>query len=114
MKLAKISTTDLAYIEKGSGLPVVLVHGFPLDHSMWDAQIDALASAYRVIAPDVRGFGRSPLGNVDDEAGISMEQFADELNEFVDVIGVSDPFVMAGFSMGGYIAWQFVRKYGAR
>jgi len=114
MKTARISTTDVAYVEKGSGVPVLLLHGFPLDHSMWSSQIDALADRYRVIAPDVRGFGQSPLGIVDEVAGILMVQYADELAEFVDAVAVKEPFVLAGFSMGGYIAWQFVRKHDQR
>ena len=114
MKSVKISTTDLAYVDQGRGLPILLVHGFPLDHTMWAAQIDALAKSYRVIAPDVRGFGESPLGEANADAGISMAQYADELAELVDAIAIKEPFVLAGFSMGGYIAWQFFRKHGDR
>jgi pimeloyl-ACP methyl ester carboxylesterase len=106
-----ISTTDLAYVDRGSGLPVLLVHGFPLDHSMWNAQIDALADRARVIAPDLRGFGQSPLGSADPATGISMEQFADDLAELLDALSIKESIVLAGFSMGGYIAWQVVRKY---
>lgn len=114
MKRVRISTTELAYVERGDGAPILLVHGFPLDHTMWAAQIEALAPAFRVIAPDLRGFGQSPLGRVDESAGISMEQYADELAEFVDALAIHEPLVLAGFSMGGYVAWQFVRKHGSR
>jgi pimeloyl-ACP methyl ester carboxylesterase len=104
----------LAYIDRGQGPPVLLVHGFPLDHTMWSAQIEALAAHARVIAPDLRGFGQSPLGKVDPQHGISMEQYADELAEFLDALNIAEPIILAGFSMGGYIAWQFVRKHGDR
>jgi pimeloyl-ACP methyl ester carboxylesterase len=104
----------LAYIDRGQGTPILLVHGFPLDHTMWNAQIGALAAHARVIAPDLRGFGQSPLGQVDPERGISMEQYADELTELLDALHIEEPIILAGFSMGGYIAWQFVRKYGDR
>jgi 3-oxoadipate enol-lactonase len=116
MKTAKISTGELAYIDRGTGQPVLLVHGFPLDHTMWDAQIEALCNHARVIAPDLRGFGQSPLGPVDPTHGITMEHYADDLAEFLDVlpIGPDQPIVFVGLSMGGYIAWQFVRKYVAR
>jgi pimeloyl-ACP methyl ester carboxylesterase len=114
MKSARISTTELAYVDVGHGRPILLVHGFPLDHSMWAAQIAALSDNYRVIAPDLRGFGRSPLGAVDPVAGISMEQYADELVELLDALAIREPIVLAGFSMGGYIVWQFVRKHGDR
>src|SRR4029078_1560002 len=116
MKTAKISTGELAYIDRGVGQPVLLVHGFPLDHTMWDAQIEALCKHSRVIAPDLRGFGKSPLGSVDPVNGITMERYADDLAELLDVLqlGTDQPIVFVGLSMGGYIAWQFVRKYAAR
>jgi pimeloyl-ACP methyl ester carboxylesterase len=111
MNTIALSHGEVSYIDHGRGAPVLLIHGFPLDHTMWNAQIDALAPRARVIAPDLRGFGQSPLGIVDPERGISMEQYADELAELLDAIGIHEPLVLAGFSMGGYIAWQFVRKY---
>lgn len=116
MKSATISTGQLAYVDRGAGQPVLLVHGFPLDYTMWDAQIDALADHARVIAPDLRGFGQSPLGSADPEHGISMERYADDLVELLDAIKpvIDVPIVLVGFSMGGYIAWQFVRKYPER
>jgi len=116
MKSATISTGQLAYVDRGAGQPVLLIHGFPLDHTMWDAQIDALVEHARVIAPDLRGFGQSPLGSADSERGISMERYAGDLAELLDAITptIQEPIVLVGFSMGGYIAWQFVRKFPER
>ncbi len=114
MKTISLATVDIACIDQGSGTPVLLVHGFPLDHTMWDAQISALAKKHRVIAPDLRGFGKSSLGEVDPARGILMEQYADDLAKLLDKLEVREPIVLVGFSMGGYIAWQFVRKYAAR
>jgi 3-oxoadipate enol-lactonase len=114
MQRAALSTAEIAYVDRGAGLPVLLVHGFPLDHSMWREQIGVLAKQCRVIAPDLRGFGRSTLGDCDHQRGISMEQYADDLAELLDVLAIRDPIVLVGFSMGGYIAWQFVRKYASR
>jgi pimeloyl-ACP methyl ester carboxylesterase len=116
MKSAAISTGQLAYIDRGAGQSILLVHGFPLDHTMWDAQIEALAEHARIIAPDLRGFGQSPLGSADPERGISMERYADDLAELLDAItpAITEPIIFVGFSMGGYIAWQFVRKYRKR
>ena len=114
MNHIKLSQGALAHIDRGHGAPVFLVHGFPLDHSMWNAQIEALAEHTRVIAPDMRGFGQSPLGDVDPDRGISMEQYADELAELLDDLKIVEPIVLVGLSMGGYIAWQFVRKYADR
>lgn len=101
---------DLHVTDVGSGPPVLLVHGFPLDHTMWRGQIDALSRHHRVIAPDLRGFGRS--GVAPGTAG--MEQFADDLAALLDALGVTQPVTFCGLSMGGYIAWQFQRKYAAR
>jgi pimeloyl-ACP methyl ester carboxylesterase len=114
MKRAALSTVELAYIDRGTGPPVFLVHGFPLDHTMWLSQIEAIAQSWRVIAPDLRGFGQSTLGSADPRAGVSMERYADDLAELLDIVGITEPIVLAGFSMGGYVAWQFVRKYVAR
>jgi pimeloyl-ACP methyl ester carboxylesterase len=114
MNSVKISTTTLAYVDQGRGTPILLVHGFPLDHTMWEPQIGALSTRYRVIAPDLRGFGQSPLGEADAKNGITMEQYADDLAHFLDALKITEPIVYVGFSMGGYIGWQFVRKHGSR
>lgn len=114
MNTAELSTTKLAYVDRGTGPAILLVHGFPLDHTMWAAQIESLARRYRVIAPDLRGFGRSPLGAIDPSQGVSMEQYADDLAELLDALQIAEPIVLVGLSMGGYIAWQFVRKYPER
>ncbi len=116
MKSANLSTGDLVYIDRGAGQPVLLVHGFPLDHTMWNAQIDTLSERVRVIAPDLRGFGDSPLGAADPDRGISMERYAVDLVELLDGLNppINQPIILVGFSMGGYVAWQFVRKYPAR
>jgi pimeloyl-ACP methyl ester carboxylesterase len=114
MQRATLSSIELAYVDRGAGTPVLLIHGFPLDHTMWDAQVHALSQQCRVIAPDLRGFGESTLTAGDAEHGVSMEQYADNLAELLDAITIREPVVIAGFSMGGYIAWQFVRKYPDR
>lgn len=114
MKTAKLSRTQMAYVDQGEGVPVLLVHGFPLDHSMWDAQVKALSARARVIAPDLRGCGQTPLAPGDGERGISMEDYANDLAELLDAIDVREPIVLVGFSMGGYVAWQFVRQHGHR
>lgn len=114
MNKAAISNTSLAHIDCGQGPPILLIHGFPLDHTMWNPQIDALSQHYRVIAPDLRGFGQSPLGQIDPTRGVSMEQFADDIAELLDGLNVAEPIFLIGLSMGGYIAWQFVRKYPER
>ena len=116
MKTVPVDGIELALVDRGSGPPVVLLHGFPLDHTMWDSQIDALAPSYRVIAPDLRGFGESrldvtalPLG-----ATMTMERLADDLAKLLDVLDIGEPVALGGLSMGGYIAMEFYRKYRSR
>jgi pimeloyl-ACP methyl ester carboxylesterase len=76
---------------------------------MWEGQIDGLSDEYRVIAPDLRGFGRS---DVVDTA--SMEEFAGDLVALLDTLIINQPVALCGLSMGGYIAWQFWRRFGNR
>jgi len=110
MKIQTVNGVRLATVDRGRGTPLLLVHGFPLDHTMWSAQIDALAERCRVIAPDLRGFGRSEVT----EGKVSMEQFADDLAALVGALGVDEPVVFCGLSMGGYVAWPFWRRHASR
>jgi pimeloyl-ACP methyl ester carboxylesterase len=66
-----------------------------------------------VIAPDLRGFGRSPAPAASDGT-TTMEQFADDTAGLLDALGINEPVVLCGLSMGGYVAFQFQRKYGSR
>ena len=115
MKTAAMNTIELADVklavaERGAGAPLLLVHGFPLDHSMWRGQLDGLADEFRLIAPDLRGFGASGLG----EAAVSMERYADDLAELLDALAIDEPVHFCGLSMGGYVAWQFCKRHKAR
>jgi pimeloyl-ACP methyl ester carboxylesterase len=110
MKKLTVDGTQLATLDEGDGVPLLLVHGFPLDHSMWRGQIDVLAKHCRVIAPDLRGFGASGVT----EGTVTMEWFADDLARLLDGLAVSEPVVFCGLSMGGYIAWPFWRKHRDR
>jgi len=78
---------------------------------MWAGQIDSLSSRCRVIAPDLRGFGRSR--KITDEK-VTMADFADDLAGLLDALKISEPIVFCGLSMGGYIALKFWRSYAAR
>jgi pimeloyl-ACP methyl ester carboxylesterase len=110
MQIIQTSIVRLAMLEAGSGIPVLFVHGFPLSHAMWRPQIEGLAAHCRVIAPDLRGFGESEVSS----GKVTLEQFADDLAALVDCLGVTEPVVFCGLSMGGYIAWPFWRKHRAR
>ncbi len=110
MKRLAVGTIEMAYIERGEGMPVVLVHGFPLDHTMWETQIEPLARAFRVIAPDLRGFGHSGAS----DGAVTMEQMADDLAGLLDAMGIDEPVALCGLSMGGYVAFQFWRRHRRR
>ena len=96
---------------RGEGPPLLLVHGFPLNHTMWSDQLADLASDFRLVAPDLRGFGQS--GVVTDES-ITMDRFADDLNDLLDALDIDEPVIYCGLSMGGYIGFRFVEKYADR
>jgi pimeloyl-ACP methyl ester carboxylesterase len=105
-----IGDCDLNVHVSGDGQPLLLVHGFPLDHTMWQAQIDALADRCHVIAPDLRGFGGSgTAGDV-----LTMQALADDLAALLDAMSIDRPVVLCGLSMGGYVAWQFLQRHPGR
>ena len=110
MSRLHVGDIDLHLVEDGRGMPVLLVHGFPLDHSMWQPQIDGLKGEFRIIAPDLRGFGQSGVTS----GTVTMEQFADDLAALLDALKIQEPIVFCGLSMGGYIAWQFWRRHAQR
>jgi pimeloyl-ACP methyl ester carboxylesterase len=93
----------------GSGVPVVLLHAFPLSSAMWLGQREGLASVCRVITPDLRGFGGSLLG--DDEPSIDL--MADDVARLLDDEGI-DRAVVGGQSMGGYVTMALCRRHPDR
>lgn len=110
MPTLQVGEIPMHYVEQGTGTPLLLVHGFPLDHSMWEHQIAAFSQTHRVIAPDLRGFGGTPAV----PETVMLEQYADDLAHLLDALGMGEPVVFCGLSMGGYIAWQFWNKYASR
>jgi pimeloyl-ACP methyl ester carboxylesterase len=100
----------LAYDDDGHGTVVVLLHGFPLDRTMWTSQQTALSSLYRVIAPDLRGHGQS-----DAPSGIyPMEDLANDVVELLDTLKINEPVVLGGLSMGGYVALALAVRHAKR
>lgn len=100
----------LAYDDTGAGPPVVLVHAFPLCREMWAPQRGAIADSFRLLTPDVFGFGDSELP----ADGWTVDGFADTLAAWLAGIGVAGPVVMGGLSMGGYVALAFARRHPQR
>jgi pimeloyl-ACP methyl ester carboxylesterase len=100
--------TTLTVHTAGLGRPLVLLHGFPLDHRMWEAQA-ALADHVRLIAPDLRGFGGSTAA-----VATSMEQLADDVAALLAALHVTTPAVICGLSMGGYVAQHLAVRHPDR
>jgi pimeloyl-ACP methyl ester carboxylesterase len=96
----------LHFREQGTGLPLVLIHGFPLDHTLWLPQLRSLSDMARVIAPDLRGFGSSP----GPDAVMTMEAHARDVKRLLDELGIRRA-VIGGLSMGGYVALAFAELF---
>ena len=96
-----------AYDDHGTGPPLVLLHAFPLDRTMWHPQVTALSDRYRVIAPDLPGFGESTVP----PDGWTVDSAADRVAELLTGIGLDELAVVGGLSMGGYVALAFARRH---
>lgn len=106
----RADTFPTAYEDTGGNKPpVILIHGVGLSQAMWDAQIAALAQAYRVITLDMLGHGGSPAPAAD--AG--LDDYADQVAALMDHLGV-DKAVLIGFSMGALVARAFALRFAAR
>lgn len=104
------SSPALYYQDCGSGKPVILIHGWPLSHRSWDAQIPALVTAgFRVIAYDRRGFGKSE--GVWDQYG--YDSLAADLNTLIEELQLKD-VSLVGFSMGGGEVVRYLSRYGTQ
>ncbi|HXE75694.1 MAG TPA: alpha/beta fold hydrolase [Candidatus Xenobia bacterium] len=105
----RIGGVELAWEEAGRGAPLVLLHAFPLNRKMWRPQAEALAGTYRVIMPDFRGHGESGIAEEDS----TMERLADDVRGLLDHLKL-DRVVLGGLSMGGYVAFAFLRRWPER
>ncbi|MDO4321300.1 MAG: alpha/beta hydrolase [Lachnospiraceae bacterium] len=99
----------LHYIEKGTGTPLILLHGNGESLAYFENQIEYFSAKYRVIAIDTRGHGKSPRG----EAPFTIRQFAQDLRDFMDLHSIEKAHIL-GFSDGGNIALVFALKYPGR
>jgi pimeloyl-ACP methyl ester carboxylesterase len=106
-----VGAVTLSCEVRGVGTTIVLLHGFPLDRRMWDAQIEMLARSFRVIAPDLRGFGQSQIEPADVDSGVGMDHHATDVLAILNALGVTETVVLVGFSMGGYVAFQIALKH---
>jgi pimeloyl-ACP methyl ester carboxylesterase len=94
------------YTEYGKGFPIVLLHGFCETQEIWDGIGQDLSDEFRVIAPDLPGFGKSPLPTGD----LSLVHVADLLSEWLDAIHI-EQCILIGHSLGGYVTLAFANKY---
>lgn len=100
------------YLDQGTGDPaIVLLHAFPLRAAMWEPQMVALAAGARVVAPDLAGFGGSDAP--EDPAAYSVDGWADDVAGLLEHLGL-DRVVLGGISMGGYVAFAFLRRHRER
>ncbi|MGH9428052.1 MAG: alpha/beta fold hydrolase [Terriglobia bacterium] len=97
----------LACTDQGVGRPLVLLHGFPLSRKMWDVEVRSWSQNFRVIAPDFRGFGDSPMS----EGEFSVAGCAEDVVDLVASLRIQQKIVLLGLSMGGYVCFEFVRRY---
>jgi 3-oxoadipate enol-lactonase len=109
MMLAQVNGITLAFNDQGTGFPLVFLHAFPLNRSMWTEQENALSSQFRVMTIDLCGHGESdaPLWHY------SLDQAADDIRSLLDHLSIKQA-VFAGLSMGGYILFAFYQKYAER
>ncbi len=105
-----VSGFTLSYDDFGTGdVPVIFLHGFPFNRTMWKSQIEFLKPSQRVIAIDLRGFGESK----DEETPLSISLFTNDLIQLMDSLKI-DKAILCGLSMGGYIALDAQQKFPDR
>src|SRR5215217_8306526 len=109
MTFARINNINLAYTDSGAGRPIVLIHGYPFNRSLWIEQISALSSSYRVIAPDLRGFGDSDAS----QDPSTMDRLAADVAALMDHLEIARATI-GGLSMGGYVALAFYKQFASR
>ena len=106
-----VHSRTLSYFDSAPGdlaaRVLVLVHAFPLGAAMWEGQAKALPAGWRLIAPDMRGFGGSTLSEPD--ANPSIDDFADDVIDLLRELGITSP-VVGGLSMGGYVILALLRR----
>jgi 3-oxoadipate enol-lactonase len=106
--IASVNGARIAYDDIGGGEPVVFLHAFPLNRTMWAPQTSALAAEWRSLTIDLRGFGESPA-----LAPFTMDRYADDVVAVLDHAGI-DHATIVGLSMGGYVAFALWRRAADR
>ena len=106
MPTVQTGTVSIAYETSGTGVPLVLIHGHPFDHTMWAPQVKAFAEHYQVITPELRGYGKSSMPGT----GVTrFEDFATDILDVLNQLGINS-FHLAGLSMGGQVIMEMFRQ----
>jgi 3-oxoadipate enol-lactonase len=113
MTTTRIEDIQLAYTDVGAGPAVVLIHGYPFNRSLWAEQAEVLRDRYRVVIPDLRGFGDSALNPDSSEGPATMDRMAEDVATLMDQLEIEQA-VIGGLSMGGYVALAFCKQIPAR
>jgi len=109
MEKINVNGIQLAYERRGQGRPLVLLHGYPLDHHLWDEVVPLLEGTFDMILPDLRGFGESTTI----DSPYTMDDYASDIAGLLDQLGIQKAAI-AGHSMGGYVALAFARLFPER
>ncbi len=104
-----LNSVELYHEEFGQGTPVIFLHGFPFDHTLWQPLVPLLQKEARLLLPDLRGAGQSPVP----EGVYSMRDMAEDVVRLMDRLGI-EKAVLVGHSMGGYISLAFAHAYLSR
>lgn len=99
-----------SYTDNGHGETIVLIHAFPADHHLWDAQIKTLSQKYRIITLDLKGFG-SAIPTTGET--VTMREYANQVKKLMDQLHIKKA-IIGGESMGGYISLAFLKAYPNR
>jgi pimeloyl-ACP methyl ester carboxylesterase len=108
--LMEVNNITISYNDVGEGsIPILFLHGFPFDKSMWKSQLESLKSTNRVIAIDIRGFGKSTIEKIP----LSIDLFCDDLIVFMNKLNI-EKTILCGLSMGGFIALNAIKRFPDR
>jgi len=106
----RVNDLNLLVEQRGAGIPLLFIHGYPLSSRIWLPQLEGLSKFARTIALDLRGHGESDVA----EGPYEMDLLAEDCCAVLDALGIDQPVVVCGLSMGGYVTFAFYRKYPER
>jgi len=109
MTQVKIDSINLAFDDTGSGRPVILLHGYPFNRTLWERQVAVLRENFRVITPDLRGFGESETA----DEPVTMMRMAEDIARLMNALDIPRA-IIGGLSMGGYVVLAFYKQFPER